>query len=51
MKLLPIHRLHYDKLFVLSSAAQANRAAGTRNTLEQEKAVGRWGKKLVKASE
>lgn len=51
MKLLPRHHLHSDKLFILSNAAQANHAAGTRNTLEQGKAVGRWGKQLAKASE
>lgn len=51
MKLLPRHRLHGNKLLILSTAVQANQAAGTRNALEQEKAVGRWGKQLAKASE
>jgi len=39
-KLLPGHNLHCNKLFILSSAVQANCAAGTRNTLEQEKQLG-----------
>lgn len=46
MKLPHGHPLCDDELFILSSAPQANHAAGTENTT-----VGRWIKQLAKASE